>query len=315
MEFEQFCAASRVVIVAGKGGVGKTTVTAALGLAASRAGLSVLVIEIEGKSGLSAIFGQPPLTYDTSTLQPGLDARTLTPDRALVDYLNERGLKRLSKRLASSGALDIVSTAVPGIKDILVLGKVKQLERAEIADLIIVDAPAAGHAVSFLLSPQGLYDAVRVGPIRRQATEVIEFLTDPSRCRVVMVSIPEETPITELIETAFAIEDRAGVALGPVVINGCYPPSPIPSAEVAALVAGLGPVIGDDVNDGDVNALVAAASFLENRHSRQALQTNRLSVSLPLPQIHLPFKGTAELGSNDIAALADVLVEQIEQLA
>ena len=166
MDLERFCATSRVVIVAGKGGVGKTTVTAALATAAARTGMSVLIVEVEGKSGLAACFGEAPLTYEEAELRPGVRARTLTPDDALLEYLDDHGMRRISKRLTRSGALDVVATAVPGMRDILVLGKVKQLERAGAADLIILDAPAAGHAVSFLLSARGLLDAVRVGAIQ-----------------------------------------------------------------------------------------------------------------------------------------------------
>ena len=223
MELTRFCSTSRVVIVAGKGGVGKTTTTAALALAAARIGMSVLILEVEGKSGLPAVFGRPQLTYDEAELAPRIRARTLTPDQALLDYLHGNGLRRISKRLVNSGALDVVATAVPGMKDILVLGKVKQLDLQRAADLILLDAPAAGHAVSFLLSPRGLLDAVRVGPIRKQAADVIELLSDPARCQVLLVTIPEETPVNELVDTAFAIEDRVGVSLGPVVVNGCYP--------------------------------------------------------------------------------------------
>src|SRR5262249_17799800 len=172
MDLERFCASSNVVIVAGKGGVGKTTVTAALATAAARPGMSVLVVEVEGKSGLAAAFGRPALGYEESELRPGVRARTLTPDTALVEYLEGHGLRRISKRLAASGALDVVATAVPGMKDILVLGKVKSLEESRAADLIVVDAPAAGHAITFLLSARGLLDAVRVGPIRTQASPV-----------------------------------------------------------------------------------------------------------------------------------------------
>ena len=254
MQLERFCAASRVAIVAGKGGVGKTTVTATMAVAAARAGLRVLIVEVEGKSGLAAAFDRPPLTYDEELLAPGVQGRTLTPDQALLEYLDAHGLRRVSKRLAGSGALDVVATAVPGMKDILVLGKVKTLERAGAADLILIDAPAAGHAVQFLLSARGLLDAVRVGPIRRQAADVVELLSDRARCQVILVSVPEETPITELIETAYAIEDRAGVALGPVVINGCMVPTGgevfderEASASIASDAADLGIVLGKDL--------------------------------------------------------------------
>src|ERR1700737_5161071 len=99
MNVEQFCSASRVVIVAGKGGVGKTTVTAALATTAARAGASVLIVEVEGKSGLAAALGCADLTYVEQELGDGLRARTLAPDEALVEYLEERGLRRVSRRL------------------------------------------------------------------------------------------------------------------------------------------------------------------------------------------------------------------------
>src|SRR5581483_479078 len=208
MELAQFCSASRVVIVAGKGGVGKTTVTATLATAAARTGASVLIVEVEGKSGLASAFGCEPLEYADFEVAPGIRARTLTPDQALLEYLEDRGLRRFSRRLTHSGALDVVATAVPGMREILVLGKVKALERSGVADLILIDAPAAGHAIGFLMSPRGLTDAVRIGPVRAQAEDVIEMLSDPERCRVILVTLPEETPVNELVDTAYALEDR-----------------------------------------------------------------------------------------------------------
>ena len=150
-------------------------------------------------------------------------------------------MSRVAKRLVSSGAIDTLATAAPGIKDILVLGKVKQLERDEAADLIVLDAPAAGHAITFLRSARGLLDAVRVGPIHTQAAEVMELLTDPERCQVVLVTLPEETPVNELVETAYSLEDQVGVALGPVVVNGLYPDRPglDVDPEAAAAEAGV----------------------------------------------------------------------------
>jgi anion-transporting ArsA/GET3 family ATPase len=314
MEVAHFCSTSHVVIVAGKGGVGKTTVTAALAVTAARAGASVLIVEVEGKSGLPTMFDTPALSYDELDLDPGVRARFLTPDAALVDYLESHGMRRISKRLIASGALEVVATAVPGMKDILVLGKVKSLDETRAADLIIVDAPAAGHAISFLLSPRGLLDAVRVGPINKQAADVVALLSDPARCQVMLVTLPEETPVSEVIETAYAIEDRAGVALGPVIVNQCFEPLP---AGVSASVDDVlrdAEACGRFVSDREAKDLVHAAAFRAERHAVQHEQIARLGERLPLPRIELPFLFTPDIGRPQVDALAGALASGIEKL-
>jgi anion-transporting ArsA/GET3 family ATPase len=312
MDLARFCSSARVFIVAGKGGVGKTTVTATLATAAAGAGLSVLIVEVEGKSGLAACFGRPPLGYEETELAPLVRGRTLAPDEALVDYLESHGLRRISKRLVRSGALEVVSSAVPGMKDILVLGKVKALELERAADLIIIDAPAAGHAITFLMSPRGLGDAVRVGPISKQSTDVIEMLSDPARCQVILVTVPEETPVNELVDTAFQLEDRIGVQLGPVVVNACYPEPGAPASveEVQRLADDLGVF----VSPREATDLVGAAEFRRERYALQQLQADRLATRLPLPQVRLPFLFTAELGLPEIDILAATFAAQIDAL-
>src|SRR3954469_16290850 len=281
MDIAGFCSQTRLLIVAGKGGVGKTTVTAAVARMAARAGLTTLIVEVEGKSGLPALFGaRDSLSYDEIVLAPGggphgyadVRARTLTSDDALLEYLIDHGMKRVSKRLANSGALDVVATAVPGIKDILVLGKVKQLERAEVADLIVLDAPAAGHAVTFLLSARGLLDAVSVGPIRAQAAEVVDLLSDPARCQVILVTLPEETPVNEVVETAYKLEDRVGVSLGPVVVNGLYPHIDGLDADPRAAARDAGVKLGPD----ELRDLAEAAAFRAHRQELQEREVHRL---------------------------------------
>jgi Mrp family chromosome partitioning ATPase len=313
-----FCAQTRLLIVAGKGGVGKTTVTAAVARMAARAGLTALIVEVEGKSGIGSMFGRSgPLGYEQTILAKGggpdgaadVLARTLTPDDALVEYLEDHGMKRLSKRLASTGAIDVVSTAAPGIKDILVLGKVKALERSDEIDLIVLDAPAAGHAVTFLTSAQGLLDAVTVGPIRAQAQDVVALLSDASRSQVLLVTLPEETPVNEVVETAFALEDRVGVSLAPVVVNGLYRVLDLPEdAEAAAAAAGV------TLSQARLDALKAAADFRRGRQELQAEQVERLRAALPLPQLHLPFVFSDEMGPPQIDLLANALAASLAPL-
>ncbi len=305
--------------MAGKGGVGKTTVSATMARMASRLGLSSLIVEVEGKKCLATMFGRPEAVgYEEQVLVPASEAggigevraRTLTPDRALVEYLQDHGMGRTSRRLVRSGALDVVSTGVPGIKDILVLGKVKQLESKAVADLIILDTPAAGHAVTFLMSPRGLLDAVSVGPIQSQAADVGELLTDPSRCQVMLVTLPEETPVNEAVETAFALEERVGADLGPVVVNGLYPSLEglDTDPEEAARRAGA------DLAPDDADDLRRAATFRSRRHALQQEQVLRLADSLPLPQLRLPALFEADLGLAELDRLADSMLAAVGAL-
>lgn len=310
--------------MAGKGGVGKTTVSATLARAAALAGLSTLIVEVEGKSGLSAMFGQAEFGYDEVVLSPGggpngagdVRARTLTADAALLEYLRDHGLSRISKRLVASGALDVVATAAPGIKDILLLGKVKQLEREGVADLIVLDAPAAGHAITFLQSARSLIDTVSVGPINAQARDVLELLEDHARCQVMLVTVPEETPVNEAVETAFSLEDRVGIGLGPIVVNGVYPT--IPGLEATAEVEAVEAAAAEadvSLRRGEAAALAAAARFRLDRTALQTEQVGRLEAHLPLPQLRLPFLFTTEIGPVELDDLARALLVEIEAMA
>ncbi len=257
---------------------------------------------------------RPRSATTRSTSTRGIRARFLTPDAALVDYLVTHGMKRISKRLAASGALDVVATAVPGMKDILVLGKVKSIEESGTADLIIVDAPAAGHAVTFLLSARGLLDAVRVGPIRKQAQDVVSLISDPARCQVMLVTLAEETPVSEVVDTAFAIEDRAGVALGPVVVNGCFEPLPLGVTANADAILADARATNRFVSQREADDLAHAGAFLEERHALQNEQIERLRERLPLPQIVLPFVFNPDITRPQLDTLADAFTRGIERL-
>ncbi len=279
----EFFSTTRLVIVAGKGGVGKTTVTAVLARAAADAGLRVVAVDLDGKPTLGELIGDLPHL-------------SLTAPDALAEYLETHGLKRVAKRLAASGVIDVVSTAAPGIDDIVVLGKLKAMERSGDHDVIVVDGPAAGHAITFLLSARGLLDTVRGGPIRTQALDVLDMLSDPARCQVVLVTLPETTPVNELVETAYALEERVGVQLGPVVVNG---------------VDGWGDGDDDDGRDDDLEipagtdpVLAAAARFRNGRRAMQRRELARLSDALAIEQIRLPYVVTAGLTSDDVARLA-----------
>jgi len=313
MELAEWCSSSRVIIVAGKGGVGKTTTAAALAVAAARAGRRVLLIELEGKSGLASMFGFETISGEVE-VYPGVTVLPLAADEALLEYLENHGLGRMSRRLVGTGALDIVATAVPGMKEILVLGKVKALQRARVADVIVVDGPAAGHAVTFLLSPKGLLDAVRVGPVLNQAVEVTEMLADPDRAQVMLVTLPEETPVNETAETAETLVDRIGLTLGPLVVNGVYPDRPFEGLTSPGDIRLAAERAGVAVPEAEVEHLARAAHFVVRRRRLQAEQLDRLAERLDLPQVVLPFLFSSDIGRAELEVLADALTAGVGAL-
>lgn len=273
--------ASNLVVVAGKGGVGKTTVTAVAARAAADSGRRVLVVELDGKPTLDRLL-------------PDLDVRHISAADALEEYLFEHGFRRIAKRLAATGVIDVIATAAPGIDDLVVLGKIKQLERSGDWDLVLVDGPAAGHAVTFLTSAAGLLDAARGGPVRAQAEDVVALLRDPARCQVALVTLPEATPVNELLETATALRERVGVRLGPVVV--CQVDAGEPPPDPGTVDVGRATVQVDDA--------VAAARFRRERIASQRAELDRLATGIEVAPVLLPALASAWLQPADVAMLA-----------
>jgi anion-transporting ArsA/GET3 family ATPase len=324
MDVSEFCRQSKVVIVIGKGGVGKTTVTATLARTAAAAGLDVLVVALDDSGGLPFLLGtDEPFRYTDTVIEAGrasgeservpgrIRGRILTADAALLEYLSGHGLGRVSRRLVHTGALDVVATAIPGVREMLMLARLKRLELDNVADLIVLDAPASGHAVSFLTSSGGLADAARGGPLRSQAEQVVAMLGDPERCQVMLVTLAEETPVNEAVETAFRLEDEVGMMLGPVIVNAVFPvlagllTDPVEAASAAGVAR---------PSTADAARLAGAAHFRARRQQLQREQIARLASDLPLPRIELPYIFRAGIGASDVAGLADALAAGIRAL-
>jgi arsenite-transporting ATPase len=298
----QSLTATNVVIVAGKGGVGKTTVTAVIARAASRDGRRVLVVELDGKPTLDELLRCTAVGDAVDPSGGTLEVVHISAADALDEYLRDHGFHRIAKRLNKTGVIDMVGTAAPGIDDVVVLGKIKQYEQSGDYDVIVVDGPAAGHAITFLTSATGLANAVRSGPVRTQSDGVIELLTDVERCQVVLVTLPETTPVNEVVETAFALEDDVGVQLGPIVVNAVDDGAALP--DVAAEDAALAEMAGDDVE-----VIRAAAAFRRSRRAMENTEIRRLASQMPLVQLHIPARLVAGLTSADIDLMADALTE------
>ncbi|MGB8857993.1 MAG: ArsA-related P-loop ATPase [Ilumatobacteraceae bacterium] len=310
---EPWTTAARVVVVAGKGGVGSSTVAAALSLMAARAGVDVLLVAVDGKPGLGPLLGGESLEAREQVLHryPGggqVRARSITPQQAFADYLDLKGFGSILRRAASAASLDMVAASTPGMEHLLVLGKVKELERTRAAELIVVDAPPAGHAAPFLRSAQALQEVVADGPVRVQADEVAAMLADPARAQAVLVTLPEETPVNEVIDLAYDLEDGLGLALGPLVVNACWPDRPALGRTPAAAARSSRVTL----TAADRAALQSTSAFGAARLAVQREQLVRLDEELPLPRIHLPRLPTPRLSPTDLDLLVEALARTPE---
>lgn len=298
---------TRVAIVAGKGGVGSSTVAAALTLAAARDGADVLFVSVDGRPGMGPLLGGRELDHTERELgrvagTGRIRGRTIPAHQAFGDYLEIKGIGAVVRRAAAAASLPMIAAATPGLEHLMILARVKEFERDGAADLIVVDAPAAGRATAFLRSALAVSDLVSTGPVREQADEVIEMLHDEHRCRVMVVTLPEETPMTEAIELVDEVV-RMEVARLPIVVNSCWPDLPGLAKSPAMAARSHRGRLSPEAR----RALESAAGFGRARLERQREQLDRLASSVNDPIVRLPRLPTARLGWDDLPLLADAL--------
>jgi hypothetical protein len=225
----------QLLVVTGKGGVGKTTTAAALGLLSARDGRNTIVVEVGDESRLPRLFGvaQPQPGVETR-LAGRLSSITIDPDRALLEWLQVLGGRVSGRILASSGTFQYFAAAAPGAKELVTMVKVWQLtrsgrrrggrgSRSEDYDLVVLDAPATGHALGLLSSPRTFGAIARVGPIAGQTRQLQELLESPSRSAYLAVALATEMAVTEALELQDGLQARLGRGLAAVVVNALLP--------------------------------------------------------------------------------------------
>jgi len=193
----------RLVIVSGKGGVGKSTISRMLARLARAAELRALVVSFDS----------------FAPSEDGIEEQVLLADAVMLDYLETHGFGPLASRLVHSGVIDAVSTAIPGLRDLLVLGKIKSIVNSGSHDLVLVDAPASGHMLSLLTSPEGLGEIASDGPVAEQAREVLALIRNHDVTGVVLVTLPEETPVLETEEVYATLVAKVGASVLSCVVN------------------------------------------------------------------------------------------------
>ena len=223
----QGLASRTVLVVSGKGGVGKTTVAAALAALSARSGRSVLLVSTDGRGDAPALFGLEDRGYDEAPLAPGLRTITTDFDALLADFVHVVApVRLLGDRMLALPVFRFFTRATPGLPDLLLLGKIREILKRTRGtakepryDLVVLDAPATGHALSLLSLPRTILKTVPAGPLRKLALDVDALLSDPARAALVAVAEPAELSATETEELVAGAKGAAGVATALVVVN------------------------------------------------------------------------------------------------
>jgi anion-transporting ArsA/GET3 family ATPase len=214
----------RLLFVTGKGGVGKTTVAAALGVLAAQHGKRTLVGEVDAKGNLADFFEVPPTGFEPRELAPGLSVMTMHTEDSLKEYLRLQLRVPFVARLGPlARTFDFVANAAPGVKEVLTIGKFLWEVRERHYDLVVVDAVASGHVIAQLAAPQGIREMVKVGLVREQTGWMLDLLGDPAVTGALIVASPEEMPVNETLELRARIREETNVDLAAVVVNRVLP--------------------------------------------------------------------------------------------
>jgi anion-transporting ArsA/GET3 family ATPase len=303
----------RLVLVAGKGGVGRTTVAAALGLAAARRGKRTIVCEVAGQERVSRTIGSAGVGFHETEVAPHLYAISIDPQESLEEFLSDQvGSRRLAGLLFHNRLFEYLAAATPGLRELATIGKVwelAQLERRRSRgapyDLVIVDLPATGHGLGALRTARTFGDVARVGPVRRRADMIDTFIRDSRQTGVLAVALAEEMPVAETVEFEAALKRDMGLAIDLAVVNAVLPER-FSTREAGEI---------ERVNGGHGAPPVAAAlraALSEHRRARgQRAQLRRLRGALDSDVVTLPYLFEPDLGLEEWERLSRELERRL----
>ena len=293
------------MIVTGKGGVGKTTVSVALGMRAAAEGKKTIVCEVSSQENASRMFEHTTVGFHEVELEENLWAISIDPDESMREYvLLQLKVRAMRDMLFRSRIFNYLAAATPGLKELVTIGKIWELAQLDRKvksggkyDVVIVDAPATGHGVGFLQTPRTFANIARVGPIHSQAQTLDNFITNHDNTGVAIVALPEEMPVNESAALEHDLVNEVGVAVDRVYLNGLYPER-FSKGEAEKLTALA------EAEEGAPRAAARAALSEFGRAKSQRAQLARLRRRAQAPVKTLPFLFEPELGVEAAGALA-----------
>jgi anion-transporting ArsA/GET3 family ATPase len=290
----------RLVFVTGKGGVGKSTVSIALGLAAAARGKRTIICEVSSQETASRVFKRGEVGFHEVEMAKNLWAISIDPDESLREYLLlQLKVRAMRDMLVRSKIFNYRAAATPGLKELVSIGKIwelaqpdRRVKKGREYDLVIVDAPATGQGIGFLQTPRTFAGIARVGPIHAQAQELDRFITDHDQTGVAIIALPEEMPVNESASLEEQLSKEVGMAVDRVYMNALYPER-FAKDDAKELERAL------DAADGPARAAIRAAlsEYTRARSQRAQLQRLKRRVSSPVKTLPFIFKPSLDVQS------------------
>jgi anion-transporting ArsA/GET3 family ATPase len=307
----------RLVVLTGKGGVGKSTVGTAIALAARDRGKRVLIVEVAAPVEAARLLGGRASRGKEVEVLPGLFTLNLQPRDAMDEYVRHVvKLDLLARRILESPVYHRFFAAAPGLKELMTLGKVMVLEEAKARlggrpawDLVVLDAPATGHGLAFLKVPLAASSAVPVGPVGHNARRVLSLLRDPARTALVVVAIPEEMAVVEALQFRDMAREELAVEPAAFVLNGCHERRFTDADEAEVLRLTAAEAEGEIAGGVPLRPALRAARRQIRRRKLTRFYQGRLRRALDVPLVSLPYLFRESLSLEDVRLLAGRLEE------
>jgi anion-transporting ArsA/GET3 family ATPase len=295
----------RLVIVTGKGGVGKSTVALAIGMAAAESGKRTIVCEVAAQEGISRRFHHAEVGFHEVEMAENLWAISIDPDESMREYvLLQLKVRAARDLLFRSKVFGYLAAATPGLRELVTIGKIWELAQGKRRvkggrnyDLVVVDAPATGQGIGFLQTPRTFANVARVGPMASQAETLDAFLTNHRRTGVAIVSLPEEMPVNETAMLEREVSESVGASVDRIYMNGLYPDR-FTADEAVRLSAAA------EEASGETRAALLEALGERHRARAQGEQLARLAELTEAPITTLPFLFEPEVGVDQVRRLA-----------